>query len=383
MSSIKTVAAKALITCATVLLRIWYWLCHWCGVQNRIVCLSRQSNNPSIDFELVKAYVTQHYPDYSVVLLAKTLDNRLAYIPHMLKQIYYLATSTAVLLDSYCLAVSLLGKTIHAPVVQMWHSLGNLKRFGYATLNEPEGHSAQSAQLLHMHKGYDSVLISSLSFASEFAQSFGISTSLLYEAPLPRCDLLLDPAFINQQQAKINQLVPETALRKNIVYAPTLRKAPASNEQAAIAALVESVDFSKYNLIYKKHPVSTTEIRDPRVISEYPVDVDMLYVADYIISDYSTVIYEAGLLDIPVFLYAYDWKDYSAKRSLAVDIQNDVPALFTDDPAKIMDAIEADSFNHESYRAFTQANVALPVNETCTERIVNHLLSLTQKATRA
>lgn len=48
-----------------------------------------------------------------------------------------MATSRAIILDSYCIAVSLLGERIKAPVVQIWHALGNMKKFGYAALDTP------------------------------------------------------------------------------------------------------------------------------------------------------------------------------------------------------------------------------------------------------
>lgn len=86
----------------------------------------------------------------------------------------------------------------------------------------------------------------------------------------------------------------------------------------------------------------------------------MLFVADYVISDYSTVIYEAGLLDLPVFLYAYDWPDYSKKRSLYIDPKRDIPTLFTDDAEAIVRAIEHDDFDHAAYQASSVATWPSP-----------------------
>ena len=47
---------------------------------------------------------------------------------------------------------------------------------------------------------------------------------------------------------------------------------------------------------------------------------DALFAADVIISDYSTVIYEAGLLGIPVYLYAYDWDTYRTVSGIVARI---------------------------------------------------------------
>lgn len=370
---------RFLIAAATVFLRLWYHLCRLTGVRRRIVCLSRQSDTPSLDFKLVKDCVERTHPGYRVTILSKTIGNRAAYAFHMFKQVYYVATSRAVLLDSYCIVVSLLGTTIKAPVIQMWHSLGNLKCFGYAALDTVEGHSSETAELMHMHRGYDSVLISSLSFADDYAASFGVDASMLYEAPLPRTDLYLDPVRAERERTAIERAIPQTAERRNIVYCPTYRKRPAANERAAIQALIDCVDFDEYNLIFMRHPVDTLRIDDPRVISRYPDGLDMLFVADYVISDYSTIIYEAGLLGVPVYLYAYDWEEYSSQRRLAVDVEHDVPALFTDDPKAIMAAIGRDEFDAAAFRAFVDKNVEVPQDSTCTDRVVEHVFSLMER----
>ncbi|WP_242370231.1 hypothetical protein [Adlercreutzia muris] len=43
-----------------------------------------------------------------------------------------------------------------------------------------------------------------------------------------------------------------------------------------------------------------------------------------------------------------------------------------------MEAIEADAFDHEAYRAFTAENVALPAEGTCTKAVCEKILGLAQ-----
>lgn len=121
--------------------------------------------------------------------------------------------------------------------------------------------------------------------------------------------------------------------------------------------------------------MSKQVIDDPRVVTIPSGQLDALFVADAIISDYSTVIYEAGLLDIPVYLYAYDWATYREKRGLTIDFENDVPALFTGDPNAIMKAIENKDFDAKAYRVFENANVTLPKSASCTETICEAIIS--------
>lgn len=366
-----------LIWIATALIVLWYRICSLFPTHERIVCLSRQQNGTTQDFELLRRYFAEHHPDWEMTVLAKTLDNPIMYLFHMIRQIAVIATSRMVVLDSYCIVVSLLGSRIKAPVLQMWHALGNMKKFGYMTLDTPEGRSSETARLLHMHEGYDSVLVSSLSFADDLAAGFNVPVSMLYEAPLPRVDLLIDPNIRQQERTRILHALPQLQNGKqNIVYCPTFRRTPAPNENEAMRALLDAIDFNRYNFIFKRHPVSTQIIDDERVIQDYSADIDPLYIADYAISDYSTVIYEAGLLDIPIYLYAYDWDTYASRRSLNIDLERDVPTLFTDNPIAIMRAIDNNQFDTEAYRHFVEDNVAVPKDTSCTERIVNHIFDM-------
>ena len=368
---------RLLVSLATLVLSAWYWIVRRVfGQRRKIVCLSRQSDSVPVDFALIKACVEEHYPDFEVVVLARTISNPFAYAVHMFRQVFEIATSSAVILDSYCIAVSLLNMTIEAPVVQMWHAMGNMKRFGYAALDEPEGRSSDVARLMHMHEGYDSVVISSMDFIDDYVAGFNVSPDIVFECPLPKTDLLLDQSVRKKRRERILGCLPQLRDKVNIVYCPTFRKPPTEADALALRRLSDSVDFEKYNLIYKAHPVSTLRFKDPRVIQDYDSSFDMLYVADFVISDYSTVIYEAGLLDLPVLLYTYDWDQYKKRRGLNIDFVRDIPAPSSADPRELMSLIEGGKTNREAFRSFVDRYVRVPEHGSCTQRLVEHVMSL-------
>lgn len=373
---------SVLIGVVRALLLAWYRLCCLLPTRQRIVCLSRQQDSEPLDFQLVRSYMEREHPGWEVVILAKTMGpNLFAYGFHMLKQLRLAATSRAVLLDSYAIAISLLAGHIKVPVVQMWHAMGNMKRFGYTSLGTTgESRSPESARLFNMHRGYTSVLISSMSFADDYAAGFGCDPGIIYEAPLPKTDLLLDEENRQRQRQAVLEAYPQLEGKKVIVYAPTFRRKDPSNMEQAMRALVEAVDFERYALLFQPHPVSTQRMGDRRVVENRNPQLNPLFAADYVISDYSTVIYEAGLLGLPVFLYAYDWEEYQDRRSLNIDIEHEVPTLFTADPRQIMAAIDAGSFDAEAYGRFIANNVALPASGSCTQRVVDHLLALIEAA---
>ena len=57
----------------------------------------------------------------------------------MLRQMYHAATSEIVVLDTYCIIISLLKQRKSLKVIQMWHALGAMKKFGYSILDKGEG----------------------------------------------------------------------------------------------------------------------------------------------------------------------------------------------------------------------------------------------------
>ncbi len=195
-----------------------YALCRLLPQRQRIVCISRQSDSAPVDFQLIKDYCERRDPPWGVVILAKQLRNPATYLIEMIRQVYYIATSRAVVLDSYCIAIGLLHDRIRVHVIQIWHSLGNMKRFGYTAFGTDEGHSEATARLMHMHEGYDAIATSSLSFADEFATAFNADKDTLFEAPLPRVDLLLDEQHRARQREAILAAYPQLRGRETIVY---------------------------------------------------------------------------------------------------------------------------------------------------------------------
>ena len=138
---------RLIIKTGQIILQIIYQLLKLFPVKNKVVMISRQSNDPSIDFVLLRDEIEKEAPACEVVFLCKTLDGgvnstigrKLGYMGHMFRQMYHLATSKAAVLDTYCIVVSLLKHRKDLQVIQMWHSMGTMKLFGYTAVGTGEG----------------------------------------------------------------------------------------------------------------------------------------------------------------------------------------------------------------------------------------------------
>ena len=146
------------------ILQLIYYVCRIFKRGKKIVMLSRQTDSVPLDMKLLKSKLNELYPDYKVVVLAKRIGDgalqKIMYCFHVIRQIFHIATADAAILDSYCIPISIL-KHNGLLVIQMWHSVGTMKKFGLSILDQAEGSSRGRAKALHMHEGYDYVLCAS------------------------------------------------------------------------------------------------------------------------------------------------------------------------------------------------------------------------------
>lgn len=336
---------------------------------DKSVFISRQSDAPSMDFMLLRDRIHELHPTHKVVVLSKQLRKSPGYIGHIVKQMYHISTSKNVVLDSYCIPISVLKHKAGLNIIQMWHAIGSMKCFGYAMLGKEEGSDPEIAKLFKMHENYDHILISSMSFLKDFEEGFHAKREQVKEIPLPRADILTDKERMAELNIKTREEVGVPQDKKVILYCPTFRKSIGESDSAAFLKLIEAIDFDKYCLVYKPHPLSALDVADDRIIKFSGNNAEAMALADFVITDYSSIIYEAGLAEKPVYLYAYDWNEYREKRALNIDLEREVPTVFSDNPTIIMDTINSKGYRWDDYRAFIKNNVTMP-HGRCADEII-------------
>ena len=348
-----------LISIAKIFLNIIYFFMKLFPTKDKIVMISRQSNVPSDDFKLIEKEI-KSYKKYEVVILCKKLVGKaeastselLKYSFHMLRQMYHLATSKMAILDSYCISVSILKHKKSLKVLQIWHSVGTMKKFGYDILDQDEGNSSKLAHALKMHKNYDVILCAGEGYKHDLARQFDYDEKYIKIIPLPRLDLLADKDRVETIKNKIYTKYPELKNKKNIVYVPTFRKDEKNFEKHA-NKLCNLVDYKKYNFIIKVHPLSNINIDNKNVLIDKDFSsIEMVHIADYVITDYSCILYEAGFMNKALYFYAFDYDDYNKNRSLNLDYFKDLPGVVTRDEKEIIKAIEKNNYDYKELNKF-------------------------------
>ena len=297
-----------------------------------------------------------------------------------------MATSKAVILDSYCILVSVLKHRKSLLIIQMWHSVGTMKKFGYSILDKLEGSTSRIAHLMKMHHGYSYVLCAGEGYVDHLAQGFNVDRSIIRIFPLPRVELLQDSEYKEKKQKEIFRKYPvlNDKWKKNIVYVPTFRKADDEDFDAAVKDFADNLDFRKYNLIVKAHPLadihstgkSQASYRDdPRIITaDDCTSMDMLFIADAVVSDYSCIIYEAAVLMKPLYFYTYDYDAYMSTRDIYIDYKKEIPGPMCSDGRSLAAALDSiDQYDMEKLSSFLKKYVSVSGHET--EDIVSFIFS--------
>ncbi len=344
--------------------------------RNKVLFLSRQANELSLDFRMLEEELRQQWQGdkpLKIVVICNRVDDQkkglFKFGIDTLRSMYHMATSSVVVLDAYWPAVSLLHHKKGLTVIQMWHAIGKIKKSGYQTLDKESGRSKRTAELLKMHRGYDYIIAGGKAFNPMYVASFDTTEDKLVNIGLPRIDHLIRAAEANRERAK--ELYPEFKGKKIILYAPTFRR----NIELKWEPLLDGFDFENSVLVIKPHPNQGISCDHSGVMfCPEMTAVDLLAVADYLITDYSAIALEAAVLGTKTYYYLYDYEEYTEKNGINLNPFDSMPGCAFRDAAGLIEAVNGDSYPDlvlENYR-----KMYLPEDMgRCTEKLASFVIS--------
>ncbi len=345
--------------------------------KNKVTMLSRQSNEVSIDFEMLLEELEKE--NFRVIILCKKIPKQLLgkvkYCLYMLKCMYHIATSNACIVDGYVIPISSLKHKKNLIIIQIWHSMGAIKQFGKQVVNKKEGTNDIIANVMKMHNNYTNVMCVSNKTKEFYTKGFDIEEEKILPLGMPRVDYLLGKSGkIDKKVENLLKTYPNLQEKKTILYVPTFRK----GQNTYIYDVIKAVDTEKYNLIIKLHPLEKAEIDGNYTVSSKYKTYELLKIADYVITDYSAVAFEACVLNKPVFFYLYDLKEYQQNRGLNINLKEEMPDSTFTNMNEIIDVIKNNTYNYENYKKFKEKYVET-IDTHNTERIVKYMINLMEE----
>ena len=260
------------------------------------------------------------------------------------------ARAAGVVVCNYFLPVSACEKRPETRVVQLWHSCGALKKFGYSTPNDisPDFKGSVAGNI-------DLVTVSSPACVPAFEEAFGLKKGVARPTGVSRTDIFFDENAAHLRREELYKAYPELRGKKILLYLPTFR-GDASKAytvgQGAVAGLRDTLG-GDWEVVIRTHPRVREGITD---LPEIPDTETLMLCADMLVTDYSSAVFEYALLDRPMLLWCPDLEEYLDERDFYLDFKRDMPCgIVTDErelPAAVKRAYEG--FTRGSYKAFTE-----------------------------
>jgi CDP-glycerol glycerophosphotransferase (TagB/SpsB family) len=316
--------------------------------------LSRQSSTLSMDYRMLEEELLARDSGLQLVFICNRIEpglaSKLSYMRDTLRSLYHLATSRVCVLDSYWPAVSVLKHRPELTVIQIWHAVGKIKQSGLQTVGKPGGRDANVARVMHMHENYDYIVAGAPAWNRCYCECFGCRESQLLNFGLPRMDYLA--SGMASVAAKIRERYPQLAGKKVVVYAPTFRRTVNKDH----ADFIEAFRAEDCELVIKAHP--NQEIDAPGVLRcpEF-TGMDMLSVADLVITDYSAIAVEAAVAGVRTLYYLYDYDNYKEKAGLNLDIPHEIPECTFFDVPSLMQGVHkalSGDYPEEAFRRYRE-----------------------------
>ncbi len=266
-------------------------------------------------------YISLKRQGYKPVVLCRDIGKMsrvkaLRFMGYFMKEY---ASAGTVFISTYFLPVSSAKKRPETKVVQLWHSGGLLKKMGYDTEDDiPKGyHGAVTAN-------YDLVTVSAPVCENIWESALRLKPGTAQALGLARTDIYFDDKNNKENIDTFFRLVPEAKGKKIVLYVPSFSGNAARARCAGIECMsrseLESRLGDEYYVIYRPHP---------NLRKDYPVYFEgkdnsmdtsqLLSVADVLITDYSSILFDYSIYKKPFVLFCPDIEDYKKNRGFYAD----------------------------------------------------------------
>ncbi len=308
------------------------------------------------------AAMRARHPDREYVLLLEPysygLLGKVAYLGRLIRGMYHLRTAGLFIVDNAYLPIHVAPHRRGTTVVQVWHAVGALKRFGadtLAPLAEPE------RTFLHRH--YDYVVTTAESARAPYAAALRTPIEQVLALGAPRTDFFFDEPAMAAARARLLAEHPALAGRRIVLYAPTFRgrgprkRAPGGLDAPRLrAALAED-----HALVLKTHPnlpPAATPKGGYDVVADPASEMnDWLALADVLITDYSSSIFEYALLRRPLILLVPDLEAYERDPGLYLDYRTEMVGTQVTDTDGVIEAMVSGRFDTSGHDDFIARHV--------------------------
>lgn len=280
----------------------------------------------------------------------------------------YATAETVIICDNFLPAASC-RKRKGTSVIQLWHACGAFKKFGYDT----------SADIPSYYKGNvlancDLVTVSSQICVKPFSSAMRLPEKAVRPVGVSRTDLYFNDTFNQACRNHFFSQHPNAQGKKIVLWVPTFRGNPGIASVKGLDDILHARDQLKdtHYFIIKLHPHTQTHIEGTNcsISSE-----ELLPVADVVITDYSSILFDAMIYKHPLILFVPDLDEYLDNRGFYLDY-NTLPGLRAQNLEQLLQILTDEDLLHSSvnkvYTDFYDKYMA-SCDGHSTKRIINYI----------
>lgn len=294
--------------------------------KNRILLLNELAFKYGDNLKYLNEFIKNNYKDkYEVIFplydFTEAVTENFKYVkPFSFKYFRYILTSSVIITNAG--GVSYLPIRKKQLVINTWHGGGPYKKTGNSVYQ-----NKWFIKELQMTRKNTSYILSSCEYFSKYeAPGMLFDKDSIISCGMPRNDI-----FYNKQlsiRAKVFGKYGLDETVKLILFAPTFRN-DLENFTGTKEYHVSDIDYhklitdiekkfgGKWKLAIRLHPKLKgvkIDVSDALNLTNYPDMQELLYAADLVITDYSSLMWDFSLTMKPCFIYADDLDEYEKTR---------------------------------------------------------------------
>lgn len=318
--------------------------------ENKVFLVATHDDSPEGNIGIVADAIGKRKPDCRLVWFTRK-DKITQPVNFFIRKAYHLATAGTVFLDNEFLPMAYIRFAGTVKVVQLWHGTGTIKKFGQdvntGSLKQLEYRANQ--RITHL-------IVNSEETKKEYASAFGISEERIFVLGLPRTDLFLQQNFLEKKKEEFLAGREELRGKRCILYAPTFRDDEVEAPKLHLDLSRMSEQMQKEDvLMIRLHPHVANRLGEEFELEKWDNIIDvsdyagvstLLAVADVLVTDYSSIIFEFCLQKKPMMFYAYDLERFEKEgRSFYRDYETFVPGPVVKTQEEWMECLRKSDFS--------------------------------------
>jgi CDP-ribitol ribitolphosphotransferase len=380
--------SASVVTIRTWLVRIGFLLGS-IGPQGRHVLLATaHSDRLGGNLSAIHRALVARTPPVPVRVLAHRTTRgwrgRLAGVVAALRSGHALARARVVVVDDYFFPIYVVRPRRGTMILQTWHASGAFKRFGHGVREASFGADPALTDRVRIHANYDVCLVGSPEAATHFADAFGLPLDRFrWDLGIPRTDAFFDADARSSAEARVRERYDLPAGRRVVLWAPTFRGDRVTDARDAdaldLGAMVRVLG-NDHVLLLRLHPFVRDRLSIPssavafvRDVSAHPDINELMFVADVLVTDYSSAIFEYSLLQRPMAFFAPDLDAYEGERGFYVDYGAWVPGPVFEHTDALASWLRDGEPDLDRVRRFRDASFAV-ADGRATARLVDEVL---------